>query len=172
MRKEKYMKPLFKNITIYNSKNYNQFVKFHGEKFNFSYNMYTFLMLALMLYCIILNIIQKNILLFLVFLAMLSLTILFRMYLPVKRYQKTNKKFAKSQQTSITINFYKFYFKVEKKIYPYLKLYKVFETKDYFYLYINEDSAVLVSKNGFKFGTVEEFTEFIKKKSLFKYSKR
>lgn len=166
------MKPLFKNVTIYNSKNYNQFIKFHGEKFNFSYNMYTLFMLALMLYCVVLNIIQKNILLFLLFLAMFALTIVFRMILPVKRYQKTKKKFAKNKQTSITINFYKFYFKIDEKTYTYLKLYKVFETKDYFYLYIDEQNAVLVNKNGFKLGTAEQFSEFIKKKCLFKYSKQ
>lgn len=166
------MKPLFKNITIYNSKNYNQFVKFHGDKFNLSYNMYTLVMLALMLYCVVLNIIQKNLLLLLLFLAMFALTIVFRMFLPAKRYQKTKKKFAQNKQTSISIDFFKLYFKVEQKVYPYLKLYKVFETQDYFYLYIDEENAVLVNKNGFKLGTVEDFTEFIKKKCLFKYSKQ
>ena len=166
------MKSLFKNITIYNSKNYNQFIKFHGEKFNFSYNAYTLVLLALMLYCVVLNIIQKNLLLFLLFLAMFALTIVFRMYLPTKRYQKTKKKFAQSKQTSVTIDFFKFHFKIEEKVYPYLKLYKVFETEDYFYLYVDEENAVLVSKNGFKLGTAEEFTEFIKKKCLFKYSKQ
>jgi len=166
------MKPLFKNITIYNSKNYNQFIKFHGEKFNFSYNMYTLVMLVLMIYCIVLNIMQKNILLLLLFLIMFVLTVFFRMVLPAKRYQKTKKKFSLSKQTSVTMNFYKFYFKIEQKVYPYLKLYKVFETKDYFYLYIDEENAVLVDKNGFKLGTADDFTDFIKKKCLFKYSKR
>ena len=166
------MKLLFKNKTIYNSKNYNQFIKFHGEKFNFSYNMYTFVMLALILYCIILNIIQKNILLFLLFIGMFTLTILLRMFMPVKKYQKTKKNFAKNKQTTISIDFFKFYFKVEEKPYPYFKVYKVFETNDYFYLYINEGNAVLVSKNGFELGSVEDFTDFIKKKCLFKYSKQ
>jgi len=94
------------------------------------------------------------------------------MYLPAKRYQKTKKKFAQSKETTVTINFYKFYFKIEQKVYPYLKLYKVFETKEYFYLYVNEENAVLVNKKGFKIGTTEEFTEFIKKKCLFKYHKQ
>lgn len=166
------MKPLFKNITIYNSKNYNQFIKFHGDKFNFSYNAYTIVMLVLILYCIVLNIIQKNIFLFLLFVTMFALTILIRMYLPGKRYQKTKKKFAEKKQTSITIDFFKFYFKVEQNIYPYLKLFKVFETKDYFYLYIDEETAILVNKNGFQLGNAEEFTNFIKKQCLFKYSKQ
>lgn len=166
------MKPLFKNITIYNSKNYNQFVKFHGEKFNFSYNAYTLTFLVLALYCFISSIIQKNIFLILLFFAILGLTILFRMYIPAKRYQKTKKKFAQNKSTSVTIDFFKYYFKVQQNIYPYLKLYKVFETKDYFYLYIDDEHAVLVNKSGFKVGTVEDFTEFIKKKCFFKYSKQ
>lgn len=165
------MKPLFKNITIYNSKNYNQFIKFHGQKFNFSYNLYTLAMGVLLIYCIILNIIQKNIWLILLFLTMFIFTFLFRMYLPVKRYQKTKKKFSQNKQTNVTTTFFKFYFKLENKVFPYHKLYKVFETKDYFYLYVDEENAILTSKNGFKIGTAEQFSEFIKKKCLFKYSK-
>ena len=166
------MKPLFRNITIYNSKNYNQFVKFHGKKFNFSYNAYTLLLVFLMLYCVILNIINFNIPLLLLFLAMLTITIFFRMILPVKKYQKTKKKFAETKQTTISIDFFQLYFKVEKTIYPYFKLYKIFETKDYFYLYIDKENAVLIDKKGFKLGTASEFTVFIKKKCLFKYSKQ
>lgn len=167
------MKPLFKNITIYNSKNYNQFVKFHGKKFNFSYNIYTLIMSILLLYCIILNIIQKNIPFILLFLAMLFLLLLFRIYLPAQRYQKTKKKFAQNKESTVSIDFYKFYFKIDQKvIFSYLKLYKVFETKDYFYLYIDEENAVLVSKTGFKVGNSKSFTEFIKKKCLLKYSKQ
>lgn len=165
------MKPLFKNVTKYNSKNYEQFIKFHGEKFNFSYNMYTAVMSILLIYCIILNIMQKNIPFVLLFLALLILIFLFRMYLPMKRYQKTQKQYSKNKETSISFIFYKFYFTVGKKTFPYMRLYKVFETKDYFYLYIDDENAVLISKNGFKMGTAEEFSEFIKKKCFFKYKK-
>ena len=102
---------------------------------------------------------------------MLVLTLLFRLYLPMKRYQKTQKKYSKNKEASFTFSFYKFHFSVEKKTFSYLKLYKVFETKDYFYLYLDEENAILVSKKGFKLGTSKEFSEFIKKKCLFKYSK-
>ena len=44
------MKPLFKNTTKYNSKNYNEFINFHSKKFNFSYNAYTLIMCILLLY--------------------------------------------------------------------------------------------------------------------------
>ena len=165
------MKPLFKNITIYNSRNYNQFVKFHGKKFSFSYNMYTLTMTILLIYCIILNIVHKNIFLILLFLATLILFIMFRMYLPMRRYRNTKKHYAKTKQNSFTFSFYKFYFTIENTVYYYFKLYKIFETKDYFYLYVDDENAILVSKDGFKLGTAKDFSEFIKKKCLFKYSK-
>ena len=166
------MKPLFKNVTIYNSKNYNQFIKFHEKKFSFSYNAYNLAMTILLIYCIVSTIIQKNIALMFVFLFMLAFIVLFRIYLPMKKYQKTQKKYKNNKQTSYTISFYKFYFSVDENTFSYFRLYKVFETKDYFYLYVDEENAVLVSKNGFKLGTLEDFTNFIKKKCLFKYSKQ
>lgn len=165
------MKPLFKNTTKYNSKNYNEFINFHSKKFNFSYNAYTLIMCILLLYCIILNIFQKDIWLILLFSILFALMILFRLYLPMKRYQKNKKMYSKDKQLSITFTFYPFYFSIGKKFYPYMRLYKVFETKDYFYLYINEDVAALVSKTGFNLGTSDKFSEFIKKKCFFKYRK-
>ena len=166
------MKPLFKNITIYNSKNYNQFIEFHGRKFSFSYNSYNIIMLILLLYCLILNIIEKNILFVFLFLALLALLILFRIYLPIKKYEKTKSKYDKNEENSFTFSFYKFCFTIGEKTFYYFKLYKVFETKDYFYLYIDDENAILLDKCGFKIGTAEEFGEFIKKKCLLKYSKQ
>ena len=165
------MKPLFKNVTEYNSKIYNQFIKFHGEKFNFSFNMYTILLGILLLYCFILNIIQKNWPLMFLFLAMLVFTFLTRMYFPVKKYQKNKKQYSKNKSARFSFTFYKFYFTVDKSAFTYSRLHKVFETKDYFYLYINENNAILVNKTGFKLGTAQEFSDFIKKKCFFKYSK-
>ena len=51
----------------------------------------------------------------------------------------------------------------------YFKLYKIFETTDFFYLYIDKEHAFLIDKNGFTFGSAEEFSKFIHKKCLFKY---
>jgi len=166
------MKPLFKNTTVYNSKNYNQFLKFHGQKFSFSYNAYNIVMFILLIYCTILNIVEKNVLFVLIFLALLLLLFLIRIYLPIKRHEKTKKEYSKNNETSCTFSFYKFYFTVKSKTFYYFKLYKIFETKDYFYLYINDENAIIVSKTGFEIGTSEEFSEFIKKKCFFKYSKQ
>ena len=164
------MNPLFKNTTKYTEKSYQQFVNFHGNKFNLSYNTYTIIMLLLIIYCIIYSISQKTFLLTLLFVVMLAGYIILRIYIPIKNYTKTKDKYE-NKSSYFTFNFYKFFFEIDKTRIYYFKLYKVFETKDYFYLYIDEDTAFLVSKSGFKIGTPKDFSEFIKKKCMFKYSK-
>ena len=166
------MKPLFKNITKYNSTNYQKFVDFHNKKYSFSYNIYTIIMSILLIYCIILNVIQKDFSLILIFFVLLAMLLFFRIYLPNKRYINTKKQYSKNKEASFMFSFYKHYFILNNKTFYYFKLHKVFETEDYFYLYVDEDNAALVSKNGFKIGTAKEFTDFIKKKCLLKYSKQ
>ena len=163
---------LFKNVTKYNNKNYHQFIEFHNKKYSLSNNFYTIIMTILLIYCIILNIKQKSIPLILLFVALLVGFLLWKIYFPMKRYQKTQKNLANTKETGFTFSFYDLYFLLDKKTIYYFKLYRVFETKDYFYLYINPDYAMLVSKNGFKIGTAEDFSKFIKKKCFFKYRKQ
>jgi len=162
---------LFKNTTKYNSKNYNQFIEFHNKKFAFSNNFYTIIMTILLIYCIILNTKKLNIPFLFLFVALLICFLLWRIYFPMKRYQKTQKKLGKIKESRYTFSFYNLYFQLDKKVIYYFKLYKVFETKDYFYLYINPDYAMLVSKDGFEIGSLDDFRKFIKKKCLLKYRK-
>lgn len=166
------MELLFKNVTTYNSENYDKFVEFHGKKFAFSYNAYNIIMLSLLLYCIILNIVKKNLALFLLFVALFALIILFRIYLPIKRHENTKDNFEDEKETNYTFSFYKKYFSIDKEYIYYFQLYRIYETADYFYLYIDDENAVLVSKSGFEQGTSEEFSKFIKKKGLLKYHKQ
>ena len=163
---------LFKNTTKYNSKNYNQFIEFHNKKYALSNNFYTIIMTILLIYCIILNIKKSNIPFIFLFIALLVGFLLCRIYFPIKRYQKTQKKLSNIKEVGYTFSFYNLYFLLDEKVIYYFKLYKVFETKDYFYLYLNPDYAMLVSKNGFKIGTAEDFSNFIKKKCLLKYRKQ
>ena len=164
------MVPLFKNTTKYTEKSYQQFVNFHGNKFNLSYNFYTIISLMLIIYCIVYSFIQKSYLLSFVFTLMFFGYIIMRIYLPMKKYTKTKDKYENTS-SYFTYNFYKYYFEIENTKIYYFKLYKVFETQDYFYLYLDEDTAFLVSKSGFKIGTPKDFSEFIKKKCMFKYNK-
>lgn len=162
-------KILFKNITTYNNKNYAQFLKFHNDKYEFSYNFYTIIMSILLIYCVIINIKNKNILATLLFILLLIVFILLRFYLPVRRLKKTKENIRKSSTSTHTFFFYDYYLKVDKQIMYYFKLYKIFETKDYFYLYINQDYALMLDKKGFQIGTVEDFRSFIKRKCFLKY---
>ena len=162
---------LFKNITKYNSKNYNQFTEFHNKKYALSNTFYTIIMTILLIYCIILNIKKLNVPFIFLFITLLIGFLLWRIYFPMKRYQKTQKELSNIKEASYTFSFYNLYFLLDKKAIYYFKLYKVFETKDYFYLYINPDYAMLVSTSGFELGSAEDFGKFIRKKCLFKYRK-
>ncbi len=168
----KYLKPLFKNVTKYSDKSYQQFVDFHTNKYNLSYKFYTIVISILFIYCIVLNIMQKNIGLILLFLGMLIAYLVMRIYIPAKEYIKNKKRFSNNKSSFFTFTFYKFYFTVNGQRFYYFKLHKVFETKEYFYLYVNEDTAFLLSKNGFEIGNANDFSEFIKKKCMLKYSKQ
>lgn len=165
------MKPLFKNITKYNKKNYEQFLEFHSNKYSFSYNLYTITMTILLFFCITLNIVEKNVKYLLFFSCILLAFLLYRIYFPLKRHDKTQKKLKNNEETQCSYSFYKWYFTLNDQTFYYFKLYKVFETKDYFYIYLNDEKASLVNKKGFTSGSSEEFSKFIKKKCLLKYRK-
>lgn len=165
------MKPLFKNITKYTEKNFQQFVNFHETKFTFKYNLYTIAMSLLILYCIVLSAIKKEIKLLFVFIAILILFLIIRIYIPNQKYIKTKKDLKSKKASNFVFVFYNNFFTIGKKRFYYFKLHKVYETKDYFYIYVDEDNAALVSKIGFTQGTPKDFSEFIKKKCLLKYNK-
>lgn len=166
------MEPLFKNVTKYTANNYKEFAEFHSNKYSFSHNIYTLIMSILLLYCVILNIKNKDILLILFFLLLLILFLVWRLYIPNKRYQKMKENYKNNKVSEFEFSFYKNYFTINKKTLYYFKLFKIFETNDYFYLYVDEDNAALVSKTGFKVGSADEFSKFIKKKCLLKYSRQ
>ena len=48
-------------------------------------------------------------------------------------------------------------------------LHKIYETPDFFYLYITRENAFLVSKDSFSLGTKEDFSKFLKNKCRLKY---
>ena len=164
-------KALFKNITTYTNQNYSQFLKFHNDKYKFSYNFYTIIMSILLGYCVTINIKNKSILSTLLFLFLLIIFVLLRFYLPIRRLRKTKANIKKTSKSTHVFLFYNYYLRVNNKIIYYFKLYKVFEAKDYFYLYINQDYALMIDKKGFNIGTVEDFRNFIKKKCFLKYKK-
>lgn len=166
-------KPIFKNVTTYDSKIYNNFVKFHNDKFG-NKSMYFIILISLLfLYCIIANLISKNLLLALILFAIMVFYLYYKLYVPISNYKKTCKIYSKSNKQVFNFTFYNYFFKINnsKDIFYYFKLHRIIEDKKFFYLYIDNENAVLIDKNGFTLGNSKDFKNFIRKKCFFKYSK-
>lgn len=90
---------------------------------------------------------------------------------PVFTYRRTLKmqqKVCKSYRSRTAL----YYFREEDfhitelqsaSTYPYFQISSVYETERYFYFYFNENQVYFVDKNGFKFGTTDNFRDFLKK---------
>ena len=167
------MKPLFKNVTKYTKKTYDEFLAFHKNKYGFRYISFTIIVTILILYCSISSFISKQYVLGLVFILLIIAFLEYRIYLPIYKYKKAfKKKNGKDKNIlTVTFSFYKNYFKINNNRVYYFNLHKIFETEDFFYLYITKENAALVNKKGFKIGNPDSFSEFIKKKCKFKYYK-
>lgn len=165
------MKLLFENTTIYTPKSYKEFLRFHNNKYGNIHIIFTFLFSVLFLYCSIMNIIQNNIGISLFYIAIFIVFLIYRIYVPIYKFKKTLMSQKDKKENTFRFKFYDKYFTVNDiKIY-YIELHKIFETKNFYYLYLNTEKAALVNKNGFKIGNPNDFSEFIKKKGIFKYKK-
>lgn len=170
------MNSLFKNITTYSPELYQEFQSFHHNKYSFSYQFYTLFIMVLLLFCAIVNFSGNNMVLGLFFLLIFSCFIGWRFLYPsfLVRKESTSKKITTKMKN--TFSFYKNYIHIRNKEgafrFYYYRLYRVFETKNYFYLYYNKNHSFVLSKDGFCLGTSEDFATFIHKKALFKYTKQ
>ncbi|MCI9016536.1 MAG: YcxB family protein [Clostridia bacterium] len=169
------MKVLFKNNTIYTTEEYNRFLLFHDRKYRLSYNLYSLSVFFLFIFCSIVNFLYYNIDLGILFLLTAFGFIAYRVFRPFFLVNKESNIKKVTSRLENTYYFYKDYFYVTNRNtdfnYNYHKLYRVFETKDCFYLYIDKDYAFLLSKKTFLIGLPDDFSNFIRKKMLFKYRK-
>ncbi len=92
-----------------------------------------------------------------------------------KKLEKEQRKKIK-QPIKNKYNFYNHYFETYNaegnSTTFYFKIYKIIETNDSYYIYVNREFAFMVSKKGFVKGDVKSFTKFLKKKRRFKYRDR
>ena len=167
------MKILFKNNTKYTKENYNAFIKFHQSKYTIKTIAKFLIILICIIYILIFNIIHNNWKVIIILLVLGILIYLIQQF-KIDKQSKSNKKIIKDEK-KFTFYFYKNYIKIKcgRKFdrISYLKLYKVFETNKYFFLYTDEEHSLIISKDGFEIGTPNEFTDFIKRKCIFKYKK-
>ena len=166
-------KLLFKNSTKYSKMAYNKFNQFHNKNNVLKYELFTLLIIILLIYCIVATIKAKVVSLMLLFLAALIGFIIYRFFGPIHIYKKEVTKKVITKTQTFSFYFYDKYFKIRDNLdfYKqfYFKLHKVYETNEFFYIYIDKQHSFLVNKSGFTKGTPEEFSDFIKKKVLFKY---
>ena len=98
----------------------------------------------------------------------------YRIFNPIYLYKKEVKKKAITKEKLFNFYFYDKYFKVRDNLnsdkIPYFSLYKVYETRKYFYLYLTKKYSFIIEKEAFTLGTSEEFSNFIKNKMWIKYS--
>ena len=169
------MEILFKNITTLNEEKYLDLVKFHNKKNNLKYHLYT----AAISFCIIVGIAfqirQKTYNSLVILSIALVVFLVYRTFMP---YKKTRQEAEGEKIRNNLVNTYIFYDKkmIIKNIngkdeLKYYKLYKVYENKDAFYLYLDRNNTLIVQKDGFKIGKAEDFKNFIKKKVKFKFKK-
>lgn len=167
------MKILFKNNTRYTKENYNAFIEFHQNKYGIKTLIKVGLILLCIIYIVIINIINKNWKIILILLVLGGIIYIINNFMVNKQTAK-NKKMIKKQR-EFTFYFYEQYIKIKcgRKFdrLKYFELHKIFETKEYFFLYTDEEHSLIISKDGFEIGTSKQFAEFIKRKCPLKYKK-
>lgn len=171
-----HLKIQFKNITQYSPKAYEEFLQFHRSKYRLSYLFYTATILALILFCVILQVKHHNYTLAIIFCMVLTIFFLWRYLHPIAEVSKDYESEKIQKEEKFTFIFYEKYFKVRNKLnsemvkYPHL--YRVFETPNFFYLYLDKTHALLVDKSHFTIGSSENFSHFIQKKCWLKFKKQ
>ncbi len=167
------MTKLFENTTTYTPELYKEFVKFHNKKYNLKYHLYTLFVLALIVFCMVLQFLYGRILLGILFIFIMFFFLCYRTFHPyffVKKEARSNKV---KKHLKNTYSFYDTYMKVKNQNgitkLRYSKLYKVFNTKKNFYLYINKTYSFVLDKNNFTIGNADDFYKFIRKKLWYKF---
>lgn len=147
------LKILFKNKTKYTKQAYKEFVEIHNKTHNFTYTLYTVIVIALLLICLVLQVNNHTYNLAITFCLIITCFILWRFFHPVSVVSKQFNSSTIQTEKEFTFNFYNKYFKIidnnQFEIFKYYKIYKVYETDNFFYLYTDRTHSFLISKNNF-----------------------
>ena len=142
-----------KNKTKYTKQAYKEFVEIHNKTHNFTYTLYTVIVIALLLICLVLQVNNHTYSLAITFCLIITCFILWRFFHPVSVISKQFNSSTIQTEKEFTFNFYNKYFKIidnnQFEIFKYYKIYKVYETDNFFYLYTNRTHSFLINKNNF-----------------------
>lgn len=167
------MKILFKNNTKYTKNVYQKFLQFHQQKYGNKYTFTTSLTIILLFFCIITNIKYSNYFTALILIFALIGFCFYSFFYPVKKVKKELKTEKFEKEKVFTFCFYDNFFTISDKFFfdkiKYWKLYRVYETDQFFYLYINKDHAFLLDKSTFVKGNINNFSKFLRRKIWFRF---
>ncbi len=162
------MKILFSNTTKYTKKVYFDFLEFHNKKFGKKYWFNTALVLIVILYILIINIVYFNWRLMILLLIIGIFFVIYRIKSQENIIKKELKKEPIAKEKEFKFVFYEKYFKIRDKLQSetikYYKIKRIYETENFFYLYIDKMHSFILSKDGFSQGNTEDFYRFIKRK--------
>ena len=163
------MKILFKNTTKYTKENCNNFLEFHTNKYGKKELLKMILFGICILYILIFNIVYKN------WLLVLGTILLSGMIYLIEKKKSVKQQRNKNKEKEFTFYFYEKHIKIkyrrEFERLKYFQFHKIFETDEFFFLYLDDKKSLILSKNGFEIGNPKEFSKFIKNKCPFKYNK-
>lgn len=166
------MKVNFKNTTKYTKETYEKFLTFHQKKYGTKYKIYTLVVIILLAFCVAMNFRYGNIGVGFIFLVSVVCFLLYRFFHPLEKIKKESNSDKIKNEMEYVFTFYNHFMHVSgngiSQRVRYWKLKKAFEDREYFYLYITDEYAFAIKKNGFSIGTYRDFMTFIKKKILFK----
>lgn len=169
------MKILFKNKTKYTKEIYKEFVEFHNKKYSFQYTLFNIFIIALLLFFIICQIKYEYYVLAIISCIVFTVFCLYRYFHPISVVKKELNGNTIKKEKSFTFKFYDKHFIIQdssiSNLVKYYKLRRCFETKDFFYLYIDKTHAFLINKENFSIGNSSDFSKFIRKKCFLRFKK-
>ena len=162
------MKVLFRNKTVYDKENCDNFINFHAYKYGEREAVKYIATLLGVIFIIICNIWYKN-----WYLAIAIFSVAAIKYL-IDNIKGNNPQKQTKKVDIYTFYFYERYIKIRYKRkferILYLNIKKAFETDNNFFLYTDANSSLILDKDGFEIGTAKDFSEFIKRKCPLRYS--
>ena len=164
---------LFKNRTELSKQNYMILLKFHEQRNNWKYWAYTAFFSVVFLSYMIIQIINHSFIIAVLIFIFLLLFLGYRFLYPAYKVKKElNKEKIKNNMENCYL-FYNKYFEItnENEDYKlrYHKINKIYENRNFFYLYLSKEDVLILNKSGFEIGNALEFKKFLKNKLKFKY---
>ena len=170
------MECLFENKTKYSEKLYSIFVKDYAKEYATSDRFFIFYNVLFFSLCSYIAFNEKEIGLGILIIIGILIFLFYKLIRPILKEKKNR---SAEKISGSYVNHYKFYqnyFEIhnpegDAKV-SYLKVYKIIETKESYYIFLTREDAFIVSKLGFLKGNELDFTKFLKKKLMWKYKNR